>query len=65
MLVVFNQWCFWIMDGDSDENECLVLYCVGDVECEGEVLRNVVAFHHAGLAVKMEGPGKVILSSYE
>ena len=51
------------MDGDSDENECLVLYCVGDVECG--VLRNVVAFHHAGLAVKMEGPGKVILSSYE
>ena len=53
------------MDGDSDENEnvlsCTVLRC--DVECE--VLRNVVAFHHAGLAVKMEGPGKVILSSYE
>ena len=40
----------------------LSLLCC-DVECE--VLRNVVAFHHAGLAVKMEGPGKVILSSYE
>ena len=51
------------MNGDSDENECLVLYCLGDVEYG--VLRNVVAFHHAGLAVKMEGPGKVILSSYE